>query len=689
MLRTQLSCTAVRWSARAQPSLKLFHSARSSSSSSHRRVLIGTASTAAVLLGSYALLVQGKVVEMEAEQGKAAGWDRQSQLHEGKQGTLGPEVFLWGRNSHGVTAPPSPSSSSPAPEVIKRPLASPAFSHLVLRDLALSSTYGVALDAKGDVLQWGYGFSAPGAVEKTLVGKDLVRVQPTEEGKVFGLSRRGEIWVWASDKLNQRAGGVEAKLETGSASQGAGGGSSLGWLGKGSLWGTSDANEVECIQLKPDVKLERGEKFVSLSAGSSHLLALTSTGRSFALPLCLRANEYGQLGVRSIELLAPRRPGFSPAGPLTVRLEPDEHINEMARNKVPPVPKNLDPLLLPPTSPLSPSNPAPHEQAIPPLPAPSTGTTPVLHPDPVQHTRLERSIHFCTTLHEIPSLRGVKVVELVAGKNHSLARLGGKAEGRVLGWGAAAYGQLGIGPSLSFPSIPVPTEVPFLRSPAYSNNRPTVAKCVKLAAGGNVSYFVVEVERPGTLGVPVVAVDLLATGQGQFGGIGNGMWAHATSPMRVKSVSGLSEWNETSGRVEPIGIKDVQAGETHVAIVLDNAVTQPSGAKFGRDVLVFGHNEFYQLGTGKRSNLALPQHLPPLPYPGLDKPPTAAAALLDDGEKVEAGVGSSGTPSPMPHKRLQLAPDLRTRQLGRQIRVEEAITAGDGGTAVYWRIVDP
>ncbi|GAA5975619.1 hypothetical protein JCM21900_003377, partial [Sporobolomyces salmonicolor] len=541
MLRTQLSCTAVRSSARAQPSLKLFHSARSSSSSSHRGVLIGTASTAAVLLGSYALLVQGKVVEMEAEQGKAAGWDRQSQLHEGTQGTLGPEVFLWGRNSHGVTAPPSPSSSSPAPEVIKRPLASPAFSNLVLRDLALSSTYGVALDAQGDVLQWGYGFSAPGTVEKTLVGKDLVRVQPTEEGKVFGLSRRGEIWVWASDKLNQRAGGVEAKLETGSASQGAGGGSSLWWLGKGSLWGTSDANEVECIQLKPDVKLERGEKFVSLSAGSSHLLALTSTGRSFALPLCLRANEYGQLGVRSIELLAPRRPGFSPAGPLTVRLEPDEHINEMARNKVPPVPKNLDPLLLPPTSPLSPSNPAPHEQAIPPLPAPSPGTTPVLHPDPVQHTRLERSIHFCTTLHEIPSLRGVQVVELVAGKNHSLARLAGKAEGRVLGWGAAAYGQLGIGPSLSFPSIPVPTEVPFLRSPAYSNNRPTVAKCVKLAAGGNVSYFVVEVERPGTLGVPVVAVDLLATGQGQFGGIGNGMWAHATSPIRVKSVSGLSE----------------------------------------------------------------------------------------------------------------------------------------------------
>ncbi|GAA5878420.1 hypothetical protein JCM1840_002579 [Sporobolomyces johnsonii] len=682
MLRTQRSCTAaVRSSARARPSLQLsFHSARSSSSSSHRPALVGTASAAALLVGSYVLLVQGKVVEMEAEQGKGE-W--QSQLHEGKQATVGPEVFLWGRNSHGVTAPPSPSSSSSSPENVKRPLASPAFSNLVFRDLALSSTYGVALDAKGDVLQWGYGFSAPGVVEKTLVGKDLVRVEPTEEGKVFGLSRRGEIWVWASDKLNQRAGGVEAKTETGSASQGArGAGSSLWWLGKGSLWGSSDGNEVECIQLKPDVKLERGEKFVSLSAGSSHLLALTSTGRSFALPLCLRANEYGQLGVRSVELLAPRRRGFSPTGPLTVRLEPDERINEMARDKVPPVPKNLDPLLLPATSPASPSNPAPHEQAIPPLPlVPSPTRTPpvVLHPDPVQHTRLERSIHFCTTLHEIPSLRGVTVVELVAGKNHSLARLGGKAEGRVLGWGAAAYGQLGLGPSLSFPSIPVPTEVPFVRSPAYANNRPTVVKCVKVAAGGNVSYFVVEVERPGTMGVPVMSVDLLATGQGQFGGIGNGMWAHATSPTRVKSVSGLSEWSETSGRVEPIGIKDVQAGETHVAVVLDNAVTQPNGAKYGRDVLVLGHNEFYQLGNGKRSNLATPQHLPPLPYLGLTQPTAAATAVLDEGDK-----------SPMRHNRLQLTPDLPTpKLLGRKVRVEEAITAGDGGTAVYWRIVNP
>lgn len=31
------------------------------------------------------------------------------------------------------------------------------------------------------------------------------------------------------------------------------------------------------------------------------------------------------------------------------------------------------------------------------------------------------------------------------------------------------------------------------------------------------------------------------SGQGQFGGLGNGLWAHATSPVRVKTVSGLRE----------------------------------------------------------------------------------------------------------------------------------------------------
>lgn len=107
----------------------------------------------------------------------------------------------------------------------------------------------------------------------------------------------------------------------------------------------------------------------------------------------------------------------------------------------------------------------------------------------------------------------------------------------------------------------------------------------------------------------------------------------------------------------------------------DNAVEQPGGIKFGRDVYLWGHNLYYQLGSGKRSNLSTPQHLAPLPYPGL------AAAVVPP---VDATV-ESGTTSPMPHSRLQLAPEIKYD--GK--KVEEAIVAGDGASGTYWRILSP
>ncbi|GAA5849030.1 hypothetical protein JCM3766R1_005431 [Sporobolomyces carnicolor] len=622
-----------------------------------------------------------------------------------------PLTFLWGRNSDLVVSPPDENNSSGGGEFVKKPRVVKALSQLttgVFRDLKLSRTYAVAVDDRGDCFQWGLGDDdnddPRGArVEPTLKGKRLTTVEPTEQGKVFGLDQTGRVWVWSSSKRLQRQG----RGDTSSSS-------SWWWLGQGTVWGTSSASDsIDCIELKPDSSLNKGEKFISLSSGQSHLLALTSHGRSFAVPLNLSANEFGQLGVRNVQLLTPRHPRSSPVSPLSVRLEPDERVNDLARDKYPQPPKNLDPLLLNSTTTGPPGlvNPAGaggggarnRSDSIPPLPAAyqTTTETIVLHQDRQEHSRLERSIEFSTTLHEIPSLRSVFVSKLVAGRNHSLALLGGTgvAQGRVLGFGAGAYGQLGLGPSLSYPSIPTPTEVPFVRSPAYSGSKPTSAKCLDLAAGGNLSYFVVETEKPGrSLGSPVKKeIDLLACGQGQFGGLGNGLWAHATHPLRVKTVSGLTEWNEVKGRVEPIGIKDVQAGETHVAIVLDNAVTFPDGSKFGRDVFTFGQNEFYQLGNGKRASLATPQHLPPLPYPSLlkqQKISQRGAAGSSDAstaapvEKKAEETLSSGTTSPMPHKRLQLAVDLPVpKGLSKKTRIEEAVVTGDSTSGVYWKIV--
>lgn len=77
--------------------------------------------------------------------------------------------------------------------------------------------------------------------------------------------------------------------------------------------------------------------------------------------------------------------------------------------------------------------------------------------------------------------------QIVAGDRHTLART---AEGRVLGFGANNYGQLGLGSSLSFASIPAPTEIPMAR--AFPKT--TRLNVERIAAGGNVSYFVVESE---------------------------------------------------------------------------------------------------------------------------------------------------------------------------------------------------
>lgn len=171
----------------------------------------------------------------------------------------------WGRNSHGVTSPSSAdSAASPASssQAVKRPSIASPLSDLVLRDLALSATYGVAVDANGDVLQWGAGFQPSGHVERTVQGRDIVKVAATQEGKVFGLSKKGDVFVWAAEKEMQKVDGgkrVIGGIELPRSQEGA------GWmwvLGKGTVWGRGSNDRVETVRLGTDVKLDRGERYV-------------------------------------------------------------------------------------------------------------------------------------------------------------------------------------------------------------------------------------------------------------------------------------------------------------------------------------------------------------------------------------------------------------------------------------------
>lgn len=152
--------------------------------------------------------------------------------------------------------------------------------------------------------------------------------------------------------------------------------------------------------------------------------------------------------------------------------------------------------------------------------------------------------------------------------------------------------------------------------------------------------------------------------------------------------------SEKAQTVFPIKIHHISVGKTHVAAVLDNAVSS-GGKDFGRDVFLWwveavyffvkhafvhkltidvwfvqlpppqkkrGHNADCQLGNQKRANLAVPQHISPLPRPELQNP-----SLREVTETIE-----SGTSSPMPHNRLQLSPKKRIARHD----AEETVTAG-------------
>ena len=163
------------------------------------------------------------------------------------------------------------------------------------------------------------------------------------------------------------------------------------------------------VELKLQHALTRGEKsvvlplhvpelqltnprFVSVSVGNHHLLALTSSGRTFAHPLSHKANSYGQLGMRHLE--------FRIGGALrTVDLVPD-----IAK----------DPYALSgPRGRVS----APRQAA----------------PNVAELNDLEG----CEMLFEIPSLNGIRISQITAGSRTSFART---LDGRVLGWGANEFG---------------------------------------------------------------------------------------------------------------------------------------------------------------------------------------------------------------------------------------------------------
>ncbi|KAH0492970.1 hypothetical protein TgHK011_007895 [Trichoderma gracile] len=482
-----------------------------------------------------------------------------------------PGVFAWGSNTGKVIDPNS------SEKYIKHPRRIPFFDNQLLLDLKLTQNFGAAITEKGDLVQWGLGFSkADPTPVTTLKGKDLSKIEVSED-RIIALSRGGSVYAIPASRDDQEGG---KKLEESKSS----------W----SLWSSPSGSEAISFQNLTPAGLKWGERVTDISSGLEHCLMLTSGGRVFSS--ASSASSFptkGQMGI----------PG------LTWETRPKGRYDQP---------------------------------------------------------------------HEISLLKGFDIKKIATGDYHSVVL---DKLGRVFTFGDNTFGQLGFEAQLGDSSVSTPTILPVHKLYAKSGLIPKVSS---IAAGGLNTFFVCEADTPTATNaeagatvpsrrLPQSTCDLWAAGQGTTGSLGTGKWTHVSlGPTKVKALSGLSEFDEKRNQLMPIKIKDLSIGTTHSAAVMDN-VTQTSVSgrssenetNWGSDVVFWGGNEHYQLGTGKRNNLNSPSYIGPL-----------------DGGEGDAARGREGEVH-----RLCLTPRQTARLgeggKGRKATLEQKVECGRFVTGVY------
>jgi alpha-tubulin suppressor-like RCC1 family protein len=269
--------------------------------------------------------------------------------------------------------------------------------------------------------------------------------------------------------------------------------------------------------------------------------------------------------------------------------------------------------------------------------------------------------------HEISTLRGFKIVKIVAGDYHSLVV---DNQGRVFAFGDNSLGQLGFDCNPEAPTVDAPSLLAIDRLYKGTNMVPRVTD---VAAGGVNSFFTVDATRiagqgeEDPRGIGRITADTWSCGQGIWGGLGNGRWTHVQStPTKIKALSGLFEYDEVKNAVVPIRLAHLSVGSTHMSAVMSNIShvgandrSSEHDTNWGADVLWWGGNEYYQLGTGKRNNVSNPVYIAPLDV----------EADKEKGRREE--------------HRFQITPRKKIRINGRSVSVEQRIECGRGVTAVY------
>ncbi|KAF9922791.1 hypothetical protein FBU30_007094 [Linnemannia zychae] len=271
------------------------------------------------------------------------------------------------------------------------------------------------------------------------------------------------------------------------------------------------------------------------------------------------------------------------------------------------------------------------------------------------------------------------ILEAACGEVHTIAR---DDKGRSWAWGINGFGQLAQGEySHNNVRLPYPTLIKAI--PGTEGG----SECVKVAAGGQTSYFVLKEANK---------YRVKSAGMGQWGQLGDGTYTHIQgSLVEIAPLSNLAEFKEQENKMMPIGIYDFAIGSTHGFAVLDNAITKDTSKEstntsgmvtHGRDVLSWGQNTYYQLLTGKRNNKTEPVHALPLDSDILQPADKAVAAIAKGREPKKNNADLSAT------NRLQLLPAQprpgqmsETKKDSARVKdfVEPKIVAGNGVSGVY------
>ncbi|KAI6028459.1 regulator of chromosome condensation 1/beta-lactamase-inhibitor protein II [Pisolithus orientalis] len=495
----------------------------------------------------------------------------------------------WGSNKSHIINP-----TEPKVDVVQYPTNVNWLENVALRDLALHDQHACMRRRPGKFSTSELEARRP---KPTLLGKDIVKIQVTES-RVYALSASGKIYVLAANEEQQ-------KLKVSSQHPGS------SWWSFDWLW--RGRPNIDLVELFPREKLGWREHFTNITAGRDHVLALTSAGRAFSHPVNKNANSHGQLGLRNVDLpVASSSPGDASSGRVAVELSPVAVTDPYAKA--------------------------------------SRYSRVRVYNGPAENldTIDDKTIRFCDSLFEIPALKGVKVSHIAAGSRSSYVNTDA---GRVLGWGANEFGQLGLGNGITLDAVTIPTEVILTRNLALDVKR----KCLGISAGGDLTFFVAE--RTGS--DPSYYIDVLSCGNGQWGGLGANLYTTSqANPVRVKNVSGLLEYDEKTQGLAPIVPEAISVSPTGHALLTLDTLSRAGPGFTGRDLLVWGLNYDFQLGTGKRKSL---------PAPAVLNRPEGGRFLLA--------------------RKTTAVKDMAGNVWRKKVGVEQCAIAGYGNSFVYWRII--